>query len=715
MVEPWTIPGRGPIPARLLGLADLAYNLRWSWHAPSARVLRSVDPELWEATERNPVRLLTMVADERLQALIEDEVFVAQLDAVCDDLAGYRLASNSYGAGALPGRIAYFSPEFAITEALQIYSGGLGVLAGDHLKTASDLGVPLIGVGLLYSQGYFRQSLDEGGWQQERYEATEPDTLPIRPAGREDGSPVILRVDLAGSQTTIRVWRAEVGRVPLLLLDANVAENSPESRAVTDRLYRSEMEHRLRQEIILGVGGCLALEALNIRTEVFHLNEGHAGFLALERIRRLVVEDGLAFSDAVEAAKPGLIFTTHTPVPAGIDVFTRDLMERYFSSFADQCGISFGELMAVGQPDSSDEQASFNMAAMALRLSGAANGVSRLHGGVARRMFAHLWRDVPVDRVPITSVTNGVHAPTWVGSEMTALFDRYLGPGWPDAETWPAGWTAQIPDEELWAVRQEVRAVLVCYVRARVRGRLLRGGGADLDQIDRLFDPAALTIGFARRFAEYKRAALILRDPGRLAALLGSSIRPVQLVFAGKAHPRDDGGKELIRLVVGLSLNPQLRPRLAFLEDYDVSVARALYQGVDVWLNTPRRPLEACGTSGMKAALGGAINVSILDGWWDEMYNGANGWAIGGRDDYSDPWHQDQTDADGLYQLLENEIVPSFYDRDEHGLPRRWLARLKASLETLGPEVRASRMMRDYVDNLYAPAIRHSGRLALEP
>jgi glycogen phosphorylase len=716
-----TEPPQGPLALRLppaiAGLLDIALNLRWAWDERSAELFRRLDRDAWEKTEHNPVLVLATGSEERFAQLAGDPGFVAEVEAVAEDLRRYTVEPRWYQSRPdLPSSIAYFSPEFAVTETLPIYSGGLGVLAGDHLKTASDLGVPMLAVGLLYWQGYFRQSLDPGGWQQEQYPTNDPLRLPLTPALRPGGDPLLVTMDLAGRPTALRLWKAQVGRVPLWLLDSAVESNGPEERAITDRLYRSEMEHRLRQEIVLGVGGCIALDALGARPEVYHLNEGHAGFLALERIRRLVVEEGLSFAEAIDAARPGLIFTTHTPVPAGIDMFSRELMERYFASFAEQCGIPFDQLVAIGQANPSDYWSPFNMAVMALRLSGAANGVSRLHGAVSRRMFHHLWPGTPVDEVPITSVTNGVHPATWVGPDTRSFLDRHLGTGWNEGALGHDAWERlrDVPDEELWSLREKARPRLVKLVRARVRRQLLARGIEDVAWVDELFEPYALTIGFARRFAEYKRATLLLTDLDRLHHILESG--PAQIVFAGKAHPRDDGGKELIRRVVNLSADPRLRTRLAFVEDYDLALARQLFQGVDGWLNTPRRPLEACGTSGMKAALNGALNVSILDGWWDELYDGTNGWAIGGREDISDPWTQDEADARDLYEVLEGEVLPAFYDRDDVGIPRRWIERMKSSLATLGPEVGSGRMLRDYVDQLYAPAGRsRGGVLPVEP
>ncbi|HEY8201334.1 MAG TPA: alpha-glucan family phosphorylase, partial [Actinomycetota bacterium] len=525
MIEPPQRPIASRLPSPVARLLDIALNLRWAWDGRSAELFRRVDPDAWEETEHNPVLVLGIVSEERLAQLAGDPAFVAEIEAVVEDLRRYTTGPRWYQSRSdLPSSIAYFSPEFAVTETLPIYSGGLGVLAGDHLKTASDLGVPMLGVGLLYWQGYFRQSLDPSGWQQERYPTNDPARLPLTPALLPGGDPLIVTMDLAGTPTALRLWKVQVGRVPLWLLDSGVESNGPDERSITDRLYRSEMEHRLRQEIVLGVGGCVALDALGLRPEVYHLNEGHAGFLALERIRRLVVEEGHSFAEAVDAARPGLIFTTHTPVPAGIDMFSRELMQRYFASFAEQCSISFDQLMAIGQANPGDYWSPFNMAVMALRLAGAANGVSRLHGVVSRRMFSHLWPGMPVDDVPITSVTNGVHPATWVGPSTRSFLDRHLGTGWNEGALGNDAWERlqDVPDEELWALREENRPRLVALVRARVRRQLIARGFEDVGWVEELFEPYALTIGFARRFAEYKRATLVLSDLDRLAHILES-------------------------------------------------------------------------------------------------------------------------------------------------------------------------------------------------
>ncbi len=693
---------RARLPEPLAALHALATNLQWSWDGRTRDLFRWVDPAIWETTGHDPVRLLAMVSRDRLAKLAADQAFLSFLDELHGDLER-SLAAPRWFQGRKESRlrsVAYFSPEFGIAEALPQYSGGLGVLAGDHLKAASGLGVPLVGVGLFYRQGYFRQELNADGWQQERYPDLDPHTMALQLV---DGARA--HVTLAGTELAAQVWRADVGRVTLYLLDADVDDNEPEGRSVTDRLYGGGTEHRLRQEILLGVGGVRLLRALATDTQVFHTNEGHAGFLGLERIRVLITEEGLSFAEAVEAVQAATIFTTHTPVPAGIDRFPSDLMARYFKSWADECEVSFADLMDLGHLPGEPLDAPFNMAVMGLRLAGMANGVSRLHGAVSRSMFNGLWPNVPADEAPITSITNGVHAPTWVSPEMDDLLARYVTPAWgeADAQAWEGLRAAR--DDELWRAREQARERLVAFVRGRLRSASIASGTSTSDAAwcDEVLDPRILTIGFARRFAAYKRATLLLSQPERLRALLLSPDRPVQLVFAGKSHPADDIGKEMIRQIVQFSRDPAVRHRITFVGDYDIAVARALYQGCDVWLNNPRRPLEACGTSGEKSALNGGLNCSILDGWWDEMFDGENGWAIASAEADQDLGHRDAVEANSVYEVLERQVVPLFYERTEGPVPRRWVRRVRRSLMSLGPQVVASRMLRDYVEKMYEP------------
>ncbi|MGI8711530.1 MAG: alpha-glucan family phosphorylase, partial [Acidimicrobiales bacterium] len=706
---------RPRIPEALAPLEHLAMNLRWAWDDRTRDLFRWVDPQGWDATRHDPVRLLASVSPARLDELAGDPSFLRFQDEVHDDLQRYLELPRWFQTrpDSPLRQVAYFSPEFGIAESLPQYSGGLGILAGDHLKSASDLGVPLVGVGLFYRHGYFRQGLSGDGWQVERFPDLDPWALALTLC-----PDVRIRVELAGEPLEAQVWRADVGRVPLYLLDADVAENPPELRKVTDKLYGGDVEHRLRQEILLGIGGVRALEALGVGAQVFHTNEGHAGFLGLERMRREVTDHGLSFAEAVQATRSASIFTTHTPVPAGIDRFPRPLIERYFGGWAAECGVTVDDLMGLGlRPDEveragdptigagsdGDGEQRFNMAVMGLRLAGRSNAVSALHGEVSRSMFADLWRDLDAADVPITSVTNGVHAGTWVSADMTDLLSRHVLPEWDEAS--PASWARVLdaPDDELWRVKAQARSRLVTFVRERLRQRAVDAGSSPSSAPADLLDPAALTIGFARRFATYKRANLLLAQRERLQRLLLDPERPVQFLFAGKAHPADEDGKEMIRQIVSWAAEMDVGHRFVFLDDYDIALARTLYHGADIWLNTPRRPQEACGTSGMKAALNGTLNCSILDGWWDELFDGENGWAIASAEDHEDLAERDRLEANALFDLLEQQIVPLFHDRDGTDVPRGWLGRVKADLASLGPAVVASRMVRDYVTDLYEP------------
>ncbi|MDQ1441931.1 MAG: glycogen phosphorylase [Acidimicrobiaceae bacterium] len=696
---------RASLPPALAPLQEVATNMRWSWDERTRDLFRWLDPQQWEESRHDPVRMLGLVSRERLDEVASDPAFMGFLDEVQHDLSRYLKAPRWFQN--LPKSslraIAYFSPEFGIAEALPQYSGGLGVLAGDHLKAASSLGVPLTGVGLMYRHGYFRQQLNSAGWQEEHYPILDPYAMPLTPV---DGKKVT--VDLGGRDLVAQIWLAQVGRVKLYLLDADVDDNDDDMRNVTDRLYGGGTEHRIRQEILLGMGGVRALEAIGEPTQVFHTNEGHAGFLGLERIRTLMTTGGLSFSEAIVAVRSGTIFTTHTPVPAGIDRFPRELMERYFSGWAEQCSLSIDQLMELGHFPNEPREAPFNMAVMGLRLAALSNGVSKLHGEVSREMFRELWPGIEKEDAPITSVTNGVHAGTWVSSEMNELLTRHVRPAWDEASAPEWSRIASVRDDELWRVRQQGREALVAFVRERLHRSVVERGGSESDAAwtREVLDPRLLTIGFARRFASYKRATLLLSQPDRLRELLLSPDRPIQLVFAGKAHPADDIGKEMIRQIVQFSRATDVRHRIAFVEDYDIAVARMFVQGSDVWLNTPRRPNEASGTSGEKALLSGALNCSILDGWWAEMFDGTNGWAISSAESYQDLEQRDKAEADSLFDILEGEIIPLFNDRFEGPVPRRWVRRIRSSLQTLGPRVLASRMVKDYVQQMYEPTAR---------
>ncbi|WP_026875347.1 alpha-glucan family phosphorylase [Jiangella gansuensis] len=707
---------RTVLPEPLAALGDLVTNLRWSWHQPTQELFSAVDPGLWEEVGHDPVRLLGEVTQDRLAELAADPAFLGLVRATHDDLQNYLSEARWYqdNDGAAPAGIAYFSPEFGITHVLPQYSGGLGILAGDHLKTASDLGVPIIGVGLLYRHGYFVQSLSREGWQQERYPVVDPDNLPLVRLRESDGRPAQITVGMPGGRTlAAAIWVANVGRVPLLLLDSFVEDNGPIERDVTDRLYGGSREHRLLQEMLLGVGGVRAVRTYCRITgaaapEVFHTNEGHAGFLGLERIRELVEERGLTYEAALEFTRAGTVFTTHTPVPAGIDRFPVDLVERHFGGDNASPGLPVEHILALGAEDyEGGDPSMFNMAVMGLRLAARANGVSTLHGEVSRGMFAGLWPSFDEREVPIGSITNGVHAPTWVAPEILRLEEKAVaGGGWKSA-------TTTVADHDIWATKRQLRERLVADARARLRTSW-RGRGAsdaELGWVDDALDPDVLTVGFARRVPSYKRLTLMLRDPQRLKALLLHPERPVQIVIAGKAHPADDGGKRLIQEMVRFADDPDVRHRIVFLPDYGIGMAQALYPGCDVWLNNPLRPYEACGTSGMKAALNAGLNLSIRDGWWDEWFDGSNGWDIPSAEGVDDPDHRDDLEAIAMYELFENEVAPRFYDVDTDGIPRRWVEMLRHTLTSLGPKVQATRMVREYVDQLYRPAAASSRAL----
>ena len=717
---------RPVLPEPLAALGDLATNLRWSWHPETQDVFAALDPEVWRSSGHDPVKTLGAVPASRLKELAGDRKFVRRLDLAAADLDQYLTGDRwfqkwshpaSDGAGAdAPRAIAYFSPEFGITSVLPQYSGGLGILAGDHLKTASDLGVPLTGVGLLYRHGYFRQSLSREGWQQETYPVLDPDGLPIALLREGDGTPARITLSVPGEQELVaRVWVAQVGRVPLLLLDTDIEDNPQPLREVTDRLYGGTTEHRLLQELLLGVGGVRALRAHARLTdaqvpEVFHTNEGHAGFLGLERIRELTVAEGgpgLDFQTAVEVTRAGTVFTTHTPVPAGIDRFPRELIEQYFGgSQSAVAGVPVERILRLGAEDYRGGDAGvFNMAVMGFRLSQRANGVSQLHGEVSRGMFNGLWPAFDEAEVPITSITNGVHAPTWVAREVFELAAKAgADTDSDDPDVWEV--VDKIPAEDLWSTKRKLRQVLVEDARVRLRKSWLKRGAApaELGWIDSALDPGVLTLGFARRAASYKRLTLMLSDPDRLKRLLLHPDRPVQLIIAGKAHPADDGGKKLIQEIVQLSDDPELRHRIVYLPNYDIAMAQPLYPGTDVWLNNPLRPYEACGTSGMKAALNGGLNLSILDGWWDEWYDGDNGWAIPSADGVEDPDVRDDIEASAFYDLVEKEVAARFYDVDANGIPGRWIEMVRHTLKSLGPKVLSTRMVREYVERLYLPS-----------
>ncbi|NHF62467.1 alpha-glucan family phosphorylase [Microcella pacifica] len=702
---------RTVLPEALDAVSALAANLRWSWHEPTRRLFARIDPILWDELDHDPIALLGAVDSARLEELAGDGQFIADAQALRADLTAYLEEPRWYQSlEDAPQRIAYFSPEFGIASAIPQYSGGLGILAGDHLKSASDLGLPLLGVGLFYRAGYFRQAIDRDGWQKETYPLLDPDGLPMQVLREGDGAPVLVTLPLTGgSQLHARVWQMHVGRVVLLLLDTDIAENEEELRGVTDRLYGGGGEHRLLQELLLGIGGVRAIKA-HVRItgspapEVFHTNEGHAGFLGLERISDLIAE-GLTFSEALQVVRAGTLFTTHTPVPAGIDRFDASLVERYFQTDL-LPGVDAHDVLALGREDyPGGDRGVHNMAVMGLRLAQRANGVSQLHGEVSRGMFGELWPGFDAADVPITSVTNGVHAPTWTDPLMVTLAKDSLG----TYDTTRCDWSSDaVSDAQLWSVRRAMREQLVTDARERVAAAWVEEnpGMAAPQWMTGVLDPDVLTIGFARRVPTYKRLTLMLHDQDRLRALLTDPERPVQLVIAGKSHPADDSGKALIQKLVQFAAEHDVRERIVFLPNYDIGMARLLYPGTDIWLNNPLRPFEACGTSGMKAALNGSLNLSILDGWWNEYYDGENGWAIPSADAAGDGAERDALEAEAMYDLIEHQIAPRFYDRDDEGLPRRWLRNIRHTLATLSPELSADRMVSEYVERLYVPAAR---------
>jgi len=712
---------RPALPPALKPLEHLANNLRWSWHHPTQALFASIDAGIWDRVGQDPLLLLGAVSPQRLEALAGDAAFTARIGQVSADLDAYLTGDLWYQREHAdgPAAMAYFSAEFGVAAVLPQYSGGLGILAGDHLKAASDLGVPLVGVGLLYRHGYFRQSLSREGWQQERYPLLDPAGLPLTLLREHDDRPARVAVDLPGDRRmSAQVWVAQVGRVPLLMLDSNVEENAPAERDVTDRLYGGEPEHRLQQEMLLGIGGVRALRVFAritgaARPSTYHANEGHAGFLGLERIRELTEDEGFSFDAAREAVRAGTVFTTHTPVPAGIDRFPIHLVGDHFGGTNENRGVPVDRVLDLGREDyPGGDPHMFNMAVMGMRLSQRRNGVSRLHGEVSRGMFSALWSGVDEAEVPISSITNGVHGPSWVANELIELLTEHVG----RLDTGDGDWTRvdDIPGDRLWAVKRVLREHLVDDARRRVRDSWLARGAtaAELRWVNSALDPDVLTIGFARRVPSYKRLTLMMRDPDRLRALLTHPDRPVQIVIAGKSHPADEGGKRLIQEIVRFSDDPAVRHRIVFLPDYDISMARPLYPGCDVWLNNPLRPYEACGTSGMKAALNGGLNLSIRDGWWDEWFDGLNGWAIPSAEGVTDPDRRDDLEAEALYDLIENAVTPAYYDTDAAGLPTRWLEMLRDTFASLGPKVLATRMVRDYVHQLYLPAAASASRVA---
>jgi len=699
------------LPPQLEPLRQLAFNLHWDWNVETRDLFRRLDRDLWESSHHNPVLMLGTISQERLKEVAEDDGFLAQMDRAARQLASYLRERAWYRKHRgdqvqIQECYAYFSAEFGLTDCLPIYSGGLGVLAGDHLKSASDLGLPLVGVGLLYQEGYFAQYLNADGWQQEQYPTNDFYNMPLHLERNPDGSELRIRVDYPTRQVYARVWRVQVGTVPLYMLDTNIEPNSQYDQNITDELYGGDMDVRIHQEIMLGIGGVKMLQALGYQPTVYHMNEGHSAFLSLERIR-LLMEEGLGYEEALEVTRSSQIFTTHTPVPAGFDLFPSDKVMYYLGNYGAGFGLQREEFLALGREDTGDFSAPFSMATLAIKLAHFVNGVSQLHGVVSRDLFQNLWPNLPVDEVPITAITNGVHARSCVAKSTQELYDRYLGPAWADAPADHDLWERieTIPDEELWRNHERQRASMVVFVRDRLKQYLrLRGGSAqEIDQAQEALDPAVFSIGFSRRFATYKRANLILRDRERLKRILCNRDQPVQIVFAGKAHPKDIPGKELIRDIIHFIQEEGMRHNVVFVPNYDIHVGRLMVAGCDIWLNNPRRPREASGTSGMKAAMNGLFNLSILDGWWDEADYVRTGWPVGHGEIYDDLDYQDEVEANAMYDLLEQAVLPLFYKRDENGIPRGWVAKMKDAIRLNCPYFNTARMLADYATHAYFP------------
>jgi len=708
---------RPNIPQELLPLVDLARNLWFSWNWDAVQLFIRLNPQLWERSYQNPVLMLGSLTQAELEAAARDESFVTNLRHVHENFTRYLKTPGWFRethGGEKDFLAAYFSCEFGIDEGLPIYSGGLGLLSGDHLKSASDLGLPLVGVGLLYQKGYFRQQLNLDGWQQELYPNNDWYNMPVALEFDPEGKPLTIEVPMGGEKVKARIWRVQIGRTPLYLLDSNVKVNSPRMREVTSTLYGGDREMRIRQEILLGMGGVRALRALGRSPTVYHMNEGHSAFLALERIRTLMADHGVSFPEAREQVVASNVFTTHTPVPAGNELFSTELVRKYLQPVAEELNLPWQEFLGLGQLAAS-RSPDFGMTALALRMAAFTNGVSRLHAETSRKMWRDLWPNLPEAEIPIRGITNGIHTRTWLSHEVGELFLRYMGPRFSEKPADSSVWERvdAIPAGELWRIHQARRERLVFFVRMRLKGQLQRQGAgpAALRASEEVLSPEALTIGFSRRFATYKRASLLFRQPERLIRLLTDPERPVQILFAGKAHPQDHPAKEIIKSVIHFASDPRLRGRLVFIEDYDINVARYMVQGVDVWLNTPRRPHEASGTSGMKAAANGALNVSVLDGWWCEGHALETGWAIGSGEVYEDPEEQDHIECEALFNLLEQEIIPLFYERDKVGLPRQWISMMKSSMRKLGAYFNTNRMVQEYAENCYLPAHRAGKRL----
>jgi starch phosphorylase len=695
---------RPALPASIQRMSEIALNLHWSWNHSLRSLFRRLDPVIWKASNHNPIVMLGRVSQATLERAASDPRYLALYRRACETHDAYLAAASTQPSGMLVG---YFSMEYGLLDCMPIYSGGLGVLSGDHLKASSDANLSLTGVGLLYQNGYFSQSIDPDGWQKERTPVNDFYALPVTPVQRADGSEMLVGVMLAGTQVLLKVWRIDVGRVKLYLLDSNIPQNpNPIHRTITAQLYGGDLHNRMRQEIVLGIGGLRALEQLGIQPTVYHMNEGHSAFLAIERIRRLMADQEMSFEEALEASRTNNVFTTHTSVPAGIDLFNTGIMYEYFQDYCRDSGISFDQLLSLGRSNPGDAQESFSMAISAFKTSAYRNAVSRLHRHVSQQMWQNLWPKLPVWEVPITSVTNGVHLPTWINGDLAGIYDQNLQPDWREGSVQAKVWDdiAEIPAAELWEAHRRRKRRMIAFVRERATARAAERNapGSEIKRLQEVLDPEALTIGFARRFATYKRATLLFRDLARLKRIINNPKMPVQIVIAGKAHPLDIPGKTLIREIVQYSQDPELSKSVIFVEDYGLQVAREMVQGVDIWLNNPRRGEEACGTSGMKAGINGNLNLSILDGWFDEAAEEAGGWVVGDRDPYS--VDRDDAHAAGIYSAIENEIAPMFYEGREQGVPVEWMRRVKQSLKSVSAGFNCQRMVMEYATQLYEPA-----------
>lgn len=707
------------LPEKLKHLQELSQNLWYSWNPELVRLFRELDETLWESTNQNPVEMLASLPQEVLKKAAENEQFLDRLEKTYDKLQQYLNRKNWFHFKYGPYEnqsLAYFSLEYGLDTGLPVYSGGLGVLSGDTLKAASDLGIPMVAVGLLYRYGYFRQQLSNEGWQQERYEENDWYHMPVQRVKDKNENPLQVSVELDGQIVHLQVWKVTVGRIPLYLLDANIPDNSPKIKDITSVLYGGDKEMRIRQEIVLGIGGVRALKALGINPAAYHMNEGHSWFLTIERIRDLMESHQLTFNDALQFIWSTSVFTTHTPVPAGNEKFDSILVHRYLNQTISKLGINWEDFLKLGRVHPEDRSESFTMTAAALRSSAFSNGVSKLHGEIARKMWSQIWPELPIEEVPIKSITNGIHLSSWISPELNELFGTYFGTIYNERPGAPEIWekTKNIPDAELWRVHCRKREHLINFVRKRLKSQLTKRGASlpDIQRAEKILDPRILTIGFARRFSSYKRGHLIFSDADRLNKILNNDRRPVQLVVSGKAHPLDNPGKEIIKQLVSFATEERFRDRIVFLEDYDINIAGVLVQGCDVWLNNPRRPQEASGTSGMKAAINGGLNLSILDGWWAEGYNGLNGFKIGNGEEIENTELQDKYDAEMLYNSLEREVIPLFYTLNEIGLPADWLIRMKNSIQTAGSFFSAQRMLMNYADQFYIPALESSQKLS---